>query len=188
MHGGTAKRGSESPRFKHGRWSEHLPERVMPRYAEAAADADLLALRDEVALTDIQIADVLDGMRTDDAPPLRALAAAFADLRASQANGDVRGVADGLDRIGALIEGGVGELVAWQQVNALVDHRSRLVEREAKRLGLLQQYITVEQMMTMVAALTSLVREHVHDQNTLAAISAGMRQLLEADARLARTV
>src|SRR3954465_9212974 len=59
MHGGKSLAGPASPSFTTGRHSKYLPRRLLARYQEMAHDAELLALRDEIALIDARIADVL---------------------------------------------------------------------------------------------------------------------------------
>ena len=59
MHGGTIPRGLALPQTTHGRYSKDLPARLAGRYREAQSDPELLALRDEVALVDARLGDVL---------------------------------------------------------------------------------------------------------------------------------
>ena len=181
MHGGKSLKGAAAPAFKHGRWSEHLPAAMMERYLTASEDSDLLALREEIALTDSHIGSFLDELTAHEGEgaPWPALIGLYGSLRTAQAKGDVPAMASALDAIGKVIDGGMDDRAIWSNVHGLIAERRKLVEAEARRLGLLQQYITTEQMMTMVGALGSLVREHVHDQETLAQISAGLSQILE---------
>src|SRR4051812_28697546 len=59
MHGGKSLSGPASPTFTTGRHSKYLPARLLARYQEMTQDAELLALRDEIALIDARISDVL---------------------------------------------------------------------------------------------------------------------------------
>src|SRR3954452_17185048 len=59
MHGGKSLAGAASPAFKTGRHSTYLPVRLLAGYQEAERDPELLALRDEIALIDSRLADVL---------------------------------------------------------------------------------------------------------------------------------
>src|SRR5215218_3772126 len=59
MHGGKAARGTDHGRFKHGRYSKSVPDRLAERFREALADADRHELRDEIALAETKIADLL---------------------------------------------------------------------------------------------------------------------------------
>jgi hypothetical protein len=65
MHGGKSLRGVDSPRFKTGRHSKYLPDRLVERYEEALNDAELTRLDDEIALVDARLQDVLERLRVD---------------------------------------------------------------------------------------------------------------------------
>lgn len=154
IHGGKTPSGMALPQTKHGRYSKHLPTRLGERYEAALSDPDLLALRDEIALTDAEVARILDSL--DEEPP--------EDLE---------------------------ERKHWQKTieanrdrtQSLIEQRRKLVETERKRLVDLQQMMTAEQAMTLLAAVESVVRKHVHDRNVLAAIGADIARLVAHQSR-----
>ena len=59
MHGGKVPRGAELPQFAHGRYSKSMPDRLAERYEEALSDEERHDLRDEIALAETKIADLL---------------------------------------------------------------------------------------------------------------------------------
>src|SRR3954470_5731126 len=59
MHGGKTPRGLASPLTKSGRYSRDLPTRVAARYENALADPELLSVRDDIALLQGAITDVM---------------------------------------------------------------------------------------------------------------------------------
>src|SRR5215207_4884483 len=63
-HGGKTPRGAASPHFTTGRYSRSLPGHLVATYERARADP---TLRDELALVDAIIADLL-GPLDDDTP------------------------------------------------------------------------------------------------------------------------
>lgn len=63
MHGGTTPRGTDLPQFRHGRYSKSLPDNLAGRYEEALSDEERHDLRDEIALAEAKIADLLSGMK-----------------------------------------------------------------------------------------------------------------------------
>jgi hypothetical protein len=67
MHGGATPRGVASPHFKHGRYSKALPVRLAAVYEQARTDDDLLAVRDEAALVQARIGELLTCLADDDA-------------------------------------------------------------------------------------------------------------------------
>lgn len=66
MHGGATPRGVASPHFRHGRYSKALPVRLAAVYAQARTDDDLLAVRDEAALLQVRIGELLTRLAADD--------------------------------------------------------------------------------------------------------------------------
>jgi hypothetical protein len=59
-----------------------------------------------------------------------------------------------------------------------MEQRRRFVETEVRRLHQLYQYVTTEEVMTLVRALVELVRAHVPDQGARQAIGDGIEALL----------
>jgi hypothetical protein len=64
MHGGATPSGMALPQTTTGRYSKHLPTRMGERYQQALADSELLAMREEVAVIDARLADVLGRVDT----------------------------------------------------------------------------------------------------------------------------
>jgi hypothetical protein len=56
VHGGATRRGEDSPNFKHGRYSPHLPKRIATKMQQFA-DADPLDLTEEMMLAKAILAD-----------------------------------------------------------------------------------------------------------------------------------
>src|SRR5436305_15207335 len=59
LHGGASLRGVAHPNFAHGRYSKCLPDRLIGRYEAAQRDPELVAMRDEIALVDVRIGELL---------------------------------------------------------------------------------------------------------------------------------
>ena len=148
MHGGSTPAGLASPNIRTGRYSKHLPARLAERYEAALTDPDLLALRDEIALTDADISRILEHLDTE-----------MPD--------------DPDDRLIWLEQNEANR----DRMQSLIEQRRRLVETERKRLVDLQQMMTAEQAMVLLATVESIVRKHV-DRNTMAAISADIARLV----------
>ena len=64
MHGGKTPQGIALPQTKHGRYSKHLPTRLLANYEAAKSDPDLLVMHDEIALVDARINELLEGSDT----------------------------------------------------------------------------------------------------------------------------
>jgi hypothetical protein len=63
-------------------------------------------------------------------------------------------------------------------LRALVEQRRKLVESERRRLHELEQMIPADRAMTMIATILAIIKRHVHDVPTLAAIQEDFRNLL----------
>lgn len=181
LHGGLTPKGMASPNFQTGRYSKYLPERLLQRYDEAQADAALIELRGEVSLMDVRLSELLERVDAGDAATWRtALGKAWDEYRRTE------GTVDGVKARAAvegLIERGSSDSLAWAEIAGLVEQRRKLVESETKRLKDLQQMITAEKAMTLIASLAGIVKAHVTDRDTLAAISADLIRLAGTDAR-----
>jgi hypothetical protein len=135
VHGGATPRGIASPQFKTGRHSRDLPSQLSKRYREALTDTELLSLRDDIALIDARVTELLETL--EDNPS------------------------------------------AWKAITELLETRRRLVDSERRRLADLQQMMTAEQAMTMLAVIVDTVKRHVTDTETLRAITQDVSRLTE---------
>jgi hypothetical protein len=126
------------------------------RYQQALTDPELLAMRDEVALLDSRLADVLGRVDSGESGKAWALLKSlFADYRKAKDGGEKTTL---LLEIESTIKDGLDDYAAWEEVRSLVDQRSRIVGSERQRLVQLQQMVTVDQAMTLLAAVADTVR------------------------------
>lgn len=179
MHGGkTVTAGPTSVTWKHGRYSKYLPGRMLERYTEALSDSELVALRDELSLLDSRLADLLGRVDSGESGRLwRQVADTYDKFRAAYADRDVPTAMEHLRDLDGLIARGQSDYAAWSEIQALIEQRRKLAESERKRLVDMQQMITSEQAMALVAALVDSVKRHVDDRDTLAAINADIIRL-----------
>jgi hypothetical protein len=187
MHGGKTPRGVASTQFVNGRRSKDLPSRLTERYQEALVDDELLALREDVALIDARLGDVLGRVDSGESGRIwTALQKAWAIYTATGDSDAVQAKRfDARILIGQLIAEGASDYEAWHDVRSLVDQRARLVSNERQRLVQLQQTITVEQAMAMLAAVVSTIKLHVTDEHALASISHDLARLVAVQPVLA---
>lgn len=172
LHGGKTPSGPASPHFKTGRYSRHLPGRLLTRYDESRKDETLLDLREEVSLTDARVADLLTKVDTGESgAKWKALRKAHLELMDAITSGDSVMLTASVRAIGRMIEDGNRENDLWIEIFAAVEQRRRLVESERKRLEQMEQLVTVSEMMVLASALLSSIQTHVTDRRALAAIS-----------------
>ena len=182
-HGGKSLAGLASPTYQTGRYSKVLPARLAGRYAEAQADAALLELRGDIALTDARLADLLGRVDTGESGALWSrLMQARTDLLLYRRAGDTVKTAEALNALLDLVGQGHADYRAWAEVGQVVEQRRRLVESERKRLVEMQQTLTVEKAMLLIGAIGGIIKAHVQDRHVLSAISNDIQALVSSDA------
>lgn len=187
-HGGASLKGIASPTIKHGRYSKYLPDALADRYREARSDPELLSLRDDVALVDTRLTELVQKLDTGENRDLwSALQATYQTLTRARAEGKTRDMAQALIAMGGLIESGAEQGVLWDEIGRVLEQRRKLVESEHKRLVEMRQMITVERAMILVTALVNAVAKRVSDRTTINAIAADFREIVgEGDSLPAR--
>lgn len=177
LHGGATPRGLANPNTKSGRWSKDLPTRLAAKYEAALADQKLLELRDELAVIDTRLSELLGKVDTGEAGALwDRLRKVLAELRA--AKGDPDKQRDLLSEMMKLVEGGAEDWMTWDDVFRTIERRARIAESERRRLVEMQQMMSNEQAMTLLAAVVDTVRRHVTDRDALKGISADLSRLI----------
>jgi len=197
IHGGKTPRGLDSPNTKTGRYSKDLPTRLMARYLEGQNDPDLLDLREEVALIDARIGDLLERVDTGEAGAnWRRVASevergqqAIQDYRSAVVSQDAKKMASGfkevtdvLSSIGRITGAGIGDYAAWDEIGKLVEQRRKLAESERKHQIELQQAITAERALLMIGAIGAIIAKHVSDKSTINKIATDIRTAVILDA------
>jgi hypothetical protein len=161
-----------------------MPKRLLETYERAAGDGDLLVLRDDVAIIDTRLAELLSKLDTGETGAAWSKALEqYAGLQDAIAAGDAGGVTASIAALGGALKRGQAGYHAWREVGEMLDLRRKLVESERKRLVQLSQMVTAEQAMVLLMAVTRLVKEHVDDQKALIAISDGIRRIMTAEGR-----
>jgi hypothetical protein len=180
-HGAMTPRGIASPHTITGRYSKHLPTRMAARYQEAQADPELLVLRDEIALLDSRLADVLARVDSGESGALwKQLSSSWSVFVKARASGKVDEMRDALATHESLIDRGLADYAAWAEIGQLLDRRARFVESERRRYVEMQQMVSVEQAMLFLGAVTDAIRRHVTDRPTLAALGRELELLADA--------
>lgn len=177
-HGGKTPTGKALPQTTHGRYSKHLPTRMLATYEDAQRDPELLNLRGDIALLDARLSELLKRVDSGESGKV------WHDLRVAwkavkRATNEVEQVM-ALAELGTLIEHGYLDTQAWGEIRDLLEQRRKLVESERKRLIEMQQMMTAGQAQLLIARLYDVVTQHVNDHATLAAIGVGLQALAGA--------
>lgn len=171
-HGGATPTGMGLPQFRTGRYSRYLPTGVLEHYKEALQDDELLATRESVALAETRIVDLLRGLDAGAGAALWEQAReTFLALDGAIRAGNGSKVVENVRLLERIVSAGVTQAETWEEIGNWMERARKLRETEQRRLVAMQQVITSEQAMVLVAALTMAVKNHVHDVDTLRAIN-----------------
>lgn len=182
-HGGKTLVGIDSPSFRHGRYSKHLPDQLAARYVEALNDTDLICLDDEIALIDSRISRQLDQLKQSGVNDrtLRHLKVLYQRFQQHTNAGKARLAISAITALGSLLEQASDSSLAWGEIDELIERRRRLVETERKRLLDEDQVVTVDRLMVLMAALVDIIRRNVASGEERAAVSNEIRLLVSGD-------
>lgn len=178
-HGGAIPRGRALPQTTHGRYSKHLPTRMLATYEQASQDAELLNLRADIALLDARLADLLGRVDSGESGTLwQELRTAWKTVKRAPDAEDAAAIA--FAELGPLIERGYQDTQAWGEIGRIIEQRRKLAESERKRLVEMQQMMTAGQAQLLIARLYDVVTQHVSDRAAIAAIGAELEALAGA--------
>jgi len=183
VHGaGSPRKGRPGggPPIAGGRYSRHIPTRLLNKYKEAVEDTELLALRQDIALVDARLSDLLERVDTGEAGHLwRAAQQALFDFKAATAAKRQLEQQKAFMHLEQTLNLGAADAAAWAEVGILLEQRRKLVESEHKRLVAMEQMISSEQAMALVARLVGIVNDRITDNRVRAAIAADLRALVD---------
>ena len=179
VHGGLTPGGIASPHFKTGRHSKHLPERMAEKYQESINDPELLALDAEISLVDARLEDLLSRVDTGESGALwKTAQSVFFDFRNANASGDQDKMTVALTELNRILNLGVDDYKAWDEIGNMLEQRRKLSESERKRRMDMEVVITVERQMVLLGAVVALIKDNVTDRKSLQAISTGLGELV----------
>lgn len=178
FHGGESLIGALSPTFKDGSRSRYVPKKLLSTYEGALEDKELMTLRQDVALLETRMRELLGGLERTDGVKIFPKLRACLDRMHGTTNKDVRFAA--FEEMQDLINKGMYEEGAWNEIREILEQRRRIIESERKRLVEMHQMISLEQMLTMIAAISASVKKHVTDKSSLKAIASDIKKLMDA--------
>ena len=184
IHGGKSPSGAANPAFKHGRRSKFLPPEIRAHYEAALADTELLALRDELALLDARLNQVLGQLETGDATAWRAeLVQQMAALEETLRTANYTELPHAVRALRAVVKAGAEAGTIWAEARTLIQERRKVAETERRRQEAMQQTMTAREAMVLARALADAVQRHVPDRRVLAAINADLSAVLAVPLR-----
>ena len=182
LHGGATPRGVMSSGFKTGKYSRDLPMRLIERYENSLKDDELIELNNEIAVIESRIGDLLTRVETGESGLLwKKTKDLYIDIKDSVKRNDQVAFARYLNDLGKIINSGMGDYKNWEEVVRTIDVKRKLTESHRKALNEKQQMMTSEQAMILLAFVVSVIKKHVTDQKTLAAISSEIQAHLSSN-------
>ncbi len=174
FHGGESLSGPAHPNFRHGRHSKYMPSALAERYATAARDPDLTSMRDEIALSDVRIGQLLEALgETGNTRLWKASVIAFNQFKAAGGKkGAVVAARVALKQLEEVLTQGLTAAATWDELRETLELRRRLAESEVKRMKDLHQMITMGQALALLGRMAEATKTHVKDRAALAAINA----------------
>ena len=168
--------------FKYGKYSKSLPARLAARAAEAEKDPELTSVRSELALVDARISDLLSRLESGESGQRwHDLREAFEAFERHRQAGDVAKMTQALGTLGRCIERGAREYDTWEQILTAIEQRRKLAETETKRLVLLQQMVTLEQLAVRDQQIVEILMRHIRDRAVLQALVVDLERLDHVD-------
>jgi hypothetical protein len=165
--------------FRHARFSK-LPPRLADRLKQAEDDPQLLSYRRDIELLEARVVELVERLSTGEsgvawkkaAEAWVELSAEFSKLETALRAGDKDKAQEHLTSLAKLIIAPEAPLTkilihgnqdeqTWLEVADAAEKKARMIERENRRLIDLQQIMTIDQAMVLMAGLLSAVHRHV---------------------------
>ena len=175
LHGGASPRGVDSPNWRGRGYSRDIPSRYLARLDQILEDPELAGMRQELALIDARMGELLS--RLDDGDTKEAWARVEEVMNSLDDAIEAKPI-EGEDPYEMLLERGrkiagilhttVQEHRAdgktWDELYEVVDLRRRVSQAETKREVDLSGSLTAKQAMALVAAIRAAISETVTDE------------------------
>jgi hypothetical protein len=163
MHNGNAKRGIDHHLYKHGRYSNHLPGRLADTYEAALADPDRLKLDEDIALTKMRIVDLLRRVDTGESGRLwkEIKKAMKAYRKALISSASVEEVNYRMSELESLINRGLADFAAYEEIGKQTDRHARLISTEMKRQQTNAEMMAITQVTLLFVAFANDIRNDI---------------------------
>jgi hypothetical protein len=182
-HGGRALTGPESPVFKTGLWSKQrrrfasVAPKLLQRIEELREDPELFSLKDDAAyltaLMDVRAEAASNGISVEHYELIKD------QMQVCKATVGTDEFGKAFKTLGKMIDEGIDVYKASQDVVALIEKRTDIVEAEARMLHTKAYTLEVDQAYSLAMQILGVVKKCVHDANQLQAIKEGFGKLLK---------
>jgi hypothetical protein len=174
--------GAAALAFKHGKHSKYLPPRMQERYQAALTDPTLLSSRDDLALMDARLEDLLRRADTGESGQTwEKLQQARAELLSARQLRDAERVQAALQEMLSLIAKGGADHLTWRDIRETVSDRNKLATSERKRMIELQQMVQVDRLVTFMQTLASILISEIPDKSLARRVVGRVQTLMTID-------
>lgn len=165
--------------FDRGRFESGLPEHLVELYDRYRNDPDILVQRDSIALLEVRLMDVLQGIKEGVAAPnWVALRKVVRTVKEELPERISRELMLAVEDLNTLCEQGSYRQEQWTEVRGLVQDIRKISDTEQKRIVTAQHVMRADEVMALVDALGGLVRENVKDADALRRIETGIARFI----------
>jgi hypothetical protein len=184
LHGGKSLKGSDSPRFKHGRYSKYskLPGYLVDAYEKNLSDPDLMNMENEIALleslADYELSKLNSHKESDYWYTELNKAFLRLDQQVNAQSIDQDKAIDALETLKEVLYGAQDEREAHKEVRTIVDQVKRTKEAETRRKVALQGVITVERVLYFANAVVGIIKDKIPDPKLQGTIATEIKKLL----------
>jgi hypothetical protein len=158
-HGGKALTGSLHPRATHLRTSESMPSHLKSDFQRALNDPDLLSLNHEIALQDVRINTLKEGLGFDVDYNTRKKLNNLITSLADKLTDDGEITEDFLKVLVDVYRKGINQEHTWKQIDIATEQRRRLVDTAHHRERDLKTMIKADQAMALITGIAATCKE-----------------------------
>ena len=179
MHGGKTPKGVDSPHFKTGRYSKYMPSGLLDTHHEMIQDPQLLSLRENIALTDTLLANLLPRLDTGESGAAWDMVKKLVKTtKHAYHSENLASMMQALDDMEDLANQRILHYETEKEIRQVMDTRRKLVEAE-NRIALQQENaISVEQLMLFVSQVLAVIQGVVTEERQRHAIAIELQKLI----------
>lgn len=183
-HGGKTPCGMASPHWKGGKYSKYVPKGLKNSYERALSDAELLSLRDDIALLESRQVEILETISkaNEGAPQWEEVARTVDRVCLAVASGNEKSRAISLQDLVKIVREGVksqGTIQrGWEELRETLQDKIKATSAEAKRLDEMNQTMTKQEALNLMGLVISAVRDNVSDSQVLGRIQERLNSVL----------
>ena len=162
-HGGAALVGPQNGNYKDGKYSKYFPAALRTKYHEFLEDPDLTTNRQEIAALEVRLSQLIEHVEEDmSARTWAQWTRLWNQFILAVRSGDGLKQAELVGLMDEFVSSRNDQDRAWNDIERMADTRRKLADSEQKRLVAMNQMLTVEQAMMLMASLISAVKDAVY--------------------------